>query len=181
MATLIPTGTTLKSPSNNSGWGLGLYRMYGGAKKRSAEHPVLVRKHYRAPWGSKKRGRVNPPPPAPAAPPPSPPPLPPPPPPPSAGAVEVAAEADEEQAGPSQRVINLPQVRYHPSIKNKNKKRGKRSKKSKKPKKKKRGRVIPSTTYYMLRDRWLKLLKDRAEQRRRRVRVKPSTSATADD
>lgn len=45
----------LVSPSNNSGWGLGVKDMYGGALKRSANHPVAVRKHYRAPWGSKTR------------------------------------------------------------------------------------------------------------------------------
>lgn len=31
--------------------------MYGGARTLSANHPVLVRKHYRASWGS-RRGRV---------------------------------------------------------------------------------------------------------------------------
>ncbi|AWO77104.1 pVII [Tree shrew adenovirus 1] len=45
----------LVSPSNNSGWGLGVKSMYGGARKRSAAHPVLVKKHYRAPWGTNRR------------------------------------------------------------------------------------------------------------------------------
>ncbi|AKT26028.1 pVII [Equine adenovirus 2] len=49
----------LVSPSNNSGWGLGLRSMYGGARKRSAEHPVRVRGHYRAAWGSKKGTRTR--------------------------------------------------------------------------------------------------------------------------
>lgn len=47
----------LVSPSNNSGWGLGLRSMYGGARRLSPDHPVLVRRHYRANWGSLK-GRV---------------------------------------------------------------------------------------------------------------------------
>lgn len=52
----------LISPSNNSGWGLGLKGMYGGrliggARARSDAYPVRVRKHYRAPWGSVSRGR----------------------------------------------------------------------------------------------------------------------------
>lgn len=51
------TMAILVSPSNNSGWGLGLRSMYGGARKRSAEHPVRVRGHYRAAWGSKKGTR----------------------------------------------------------------------------------------------------------------------------
>uniref|UniRef100_A0AAU7DZ76 PVII protein n=1 Tax=Cardioderma bat adenovirus TaxID=3141913 RepID=A0AAU7DZ76_9ADEN len=42
----------LISPSNNSGWGLGLRSMYGGAKTKSAQHPVFVHAHYRASWGS---------------------------------------------------------------------------------------------------------------------------------
>ena len=49
----------LVSPSNNSGWGLGLRSMYGGARRLSPDHPVLVRRHYRANWGSLK-GRVAP-------------------------------------------------------------------------------------------------------------------------
>lgn len=32
--------------------------MYGGAKKRSQQHPVRVRGHFRAPWGAYKRGRT---------------------------------------------------------------------------------------------------------------------------
>lgn len=47
----------LVSPSNNTGWGLGCKSMYGGARSLSANHPVLVRRHYRASWGSRK-GRV---------------------------------------------------------------------------------------------------------------------------
>lgn len=47
----------LVSPSNNTGWGLGCKSMYGGARTLSANHPVLVRKHYRASWGS-RRGRT---------------------------------------------------------------------------------------------------------------------------
>lgn len=47
----------LISPSNNTGWGLGCKTMYGGARSLSADHPVLVRRHYRASWGS-RRGRV---------------------------------------------------------------------------------------------------------------------------
>uniref|UniRef100_A0AAU6S539 Adenoviral core protein VII n=1 Tax=Pipistrellus pipistrellus adenovirus TaxID=3140007 RepID=A0AAU6S539_9ADEN len=52
----------LITPSNNTGWGLGLKGMYGGrliggARVRSDAYPVRVRKHYRAPWGSVSRGR----------------------------------------------------------------------------------------------------------------------------
>lgn len=47
----------LVSPANNTGWGLGCKSMYGGARTLSANHPVLVRKHYRASWGS-RRGRM---------------------------------------------------------------------------------------------------------------------------
>lgn len=54
MALLTDTGTSLRSPANNTGWGLGIRRLYGGARVRSEEHPVRVRQHYRAPWGSKK-------------------------------------------------------------------------------------------------------------------------------
>ncbi|AGK27134.1 pVII [Baboon adenovirus 3] len=46
----------LISPDNNTGWGLGSTKMYGGAKRRSSQHPVRVRGHYRAPWGAYKRG-----------------------------------------------------------------------------------------------------------------------------
>ena len=49
----------LVSPSNNTGWGLGAGRMYGGAKTRSSQHPVRVRGHYRAPWGAHTRGRTG--------------------------------------------------------------------------------------------------------------------------
>ncbi|WOR02120.1 core protein precursor pVII [Human adenovirus 12] len=49
----------LVSPSNNTGWGLGAARMYGGAKTRSSQHPVRVRGHYRAPWGAHTRGRTG--------------------------------------------------------------------------------------------------------------------------
>lgn len=49
----------LISPDNNTGWGLGSTKMYGGAKKRSSQHPVRVRGHYRAPWGAYKRGRTG--------------------------------------------------------------------------------------------------------------------------
>ncbi|QIZ64158.1 pVII [Guinea pig adenovirus 1] len=42
----------LISPDNNTGWGLGMSRMYGGARFRSEGHPVRVRQHFRAPWGS---------------------------------------------------------------------------------------------------------------------------------
>lgn len=48
----------LISPSNNTGWGLGVAKMYGGAKRRSEQHPVRVRGHFRAPWGSHSRGRT---------------------------------------------------------------------------------------------------------------------------
>lgn len=50
----------LISPSNNSGWGLGVRGMFGGARERSSAYPVLVRQHYRAPWGSVTRGRHGP-------------------------------------------------------------------------------------------------------------------------
>lgn len=49
----------LISPDNNTGWGLGYTKMYGGAKKRSTQHPVRVRGHYRAAWGAYKRGRTG--------------------------------------------------------------------------------------------------------------------------
>lgn len=53
----------LVSPGNNTGWGLGLKSMYGGARLQSDAHPVRVMEHYRARWGSKKgrvpRGRVR--------------------------------------------------------------------------------------------------------------------------
>lgn len=48
----------LVSPSNNSGWGLGVKGMYGGARRRSEAHPVRVRRYYRARWGS-VNGRRN--------------------------------------------------------------------------------------------------------------------------
>ncbi|ALE15300.1 pVII [bottlenose dolphin adenovirus 2] len=48
----------LVSPSNNTGWGLGLKTMYGGARVLSEHHPVKVVSHYRAQWGSKK-GRTK--------------------------------------------------------------------------------------------------------------------------
>ena len=48
----------LISPSNNTGWGLGVKSMYGGARLFSDNHPVRVRRHYRAVWGANKRGRV---------------------------------------------------------------------------------------------------------------------------
>ncbi|AFD21942.1 pVII [Simian adenovirus A1173] len=51
--------SVLISPSNNTGWGLGVSKMYGGAKRRSSEHPVRVRGHFRAPWGAHKRGRTG--------------------------------------------------------------------------------------------------------------------------
>lgn len=47
----------LISPSNNTGWGLGVRSMFGGARVRSNEHPVLVRQHYRAAWGSRNNRR----------------------------------------------------------------------------------------------------------------------------
>lgn len=50
----------LISPSNNSGWGLGVRGMFGGARERSSAYPVHVRQHYRAPWGSIARGRHGP-------------------------------------------------------------------------------------------------------------------------
>ncbi len=50
----------LISPSNNTGWGLRApSKMFGGARKRSEQHPVRVRGHYRAPWGAHKRGRTG--------------------------------------------------------------------------------------------------------------------------
>lgn len=48
----------LVSPSNNTGWGLGVKGMYGGARRRSELHPVRVRRYYRARWGS-VNGRRN--------------------------------------------------------------------------------------------------------------------------
>lgn len=48
----------LVSPSNNSGWGLGVKGMYGGARRRSEAHPVRVRRYYRAMWGA-VNGRRN--------------------------------------------------------------------------------------------------------------------------
>lgn len=50
----------LISPSNNTGWGLGTSRMFGGARTKSAQHPVFVHAHYRARWGSHgRRARVG--------------------------------------------------------------------------------------------------------------------------
>lgn len=46
------------SPANNTGWGLGLRRLYGGAKHKSAQHPVFVHSHYRAGWGTVNRRRA---------------------------------------------------------------------------------------------------------------------------
>ncbi|AIA22353.1 pVII [California sea lion adenovirus 1] len=43
----------LISPTNNTGWGIGSGILYGGARTRSDVHPVKVRAHYRAAWGSK--------------------------------------------------------------------------------------------------------------------------------
>lgn len=51
----------LVSPSDNTGWGLGTHSMYGGAKRRSDAHPVRVRAHYRAPWGSSRLTPSSPP------------------------------------------------------------------------------------------------------------------------
>ena len=56
----------LITPGNNTGWGLGTKAMFGGAQQRSDAHPVAVRAHYRAAWGSRngrRRGgtRVRPP------------------------------------------------------------------------------------------------------------------------
>lgn len=48
----------LISPSNNSGWGLGVKNMYGGSRSWSENTPVVVRKHFRARWGSKSGRRV---------------------------------------------------------------------------------------------------------------------------
>ncbi|AMB43153.1 pVII [Bat mastadenovirus WIV12] len=49
----------LISPSDNTGWGIGARKMYGGllggAREYSEETPVLVRQYYRARWGSKTR------------------------------------------------------------------------------------------------------------------------------
>ncbi|AMB43027.1 pVII [Bat mastadenovirus WIV13] len=49
----------LISPANNTGWGMGSRKMYGGliggAREYSEETPVLVRQYYRARWGSKTR------------------------------------------------------------------------------------------------------------------------------
>ncbi|AEP16414.1 core protein [Equine adenovirus 1] len=49
----------LISPTNNTGWGLGLgnNKLFGGAVTRSDEHPVYVKAHYRASWGSRTRSR----------------------------------------------------------------------------------------------------------------------------
>lgn len=49
----------LISPDNNTGWGLHSAGMYGGAKRRSSQHPVRVRGHYRAPWGAHTRGIIS--------------------------------------------------------------------------------------------------------------------------
>ncbi|UZE90824.1 L2 core protein precursor pVII [Human adenovirus 40] len=49
----------LISPDNNTGWGLSSAGMYGGAKRRSSQHPVRVRGHYRAPWGAYTRGVIS--------------------------------------------------------------------------------------------------------------------------
>ncbi|AEM06271.1 pVII [Bat adenovirus 2] len=45
----------LISPTNNTGWGLGTHRLFGGAKQKSDEHPIFVQAHYRARWGSRGR------------------------------------------------------------------------------------------------------------------------------
>ncbi|BBE29309.1 pVII [Bat mastadenovirus] len=45
----------LISPTNNTGWGLGTHRLFGGAKQKSDQHPVFVQAHYRAQWGSRGR------------------------------------------------------------------------------------------------------------------------------
>ncbi|APC26063.1 pVII [Bat mastadenovirus G] len=45
----------LISPSNNTGWGLGTHKLFGGAKQKSDQHPVFVQAHYRAQWGSRGR------------------------------------------------------------------------------------------------------------------------------
>lgn len=42
----------LVSPSNNSGWGLGVKGMYGSGRRWSEAQPVRVRKYYRAKWGT---------------------------------------------------------------------------------------------------------------------------------
>ncbi|AAB38721.1 protein VII precursor [Canine adenovirus 2] len=47
----------LISPTNNTGWGLGTHKLFGGAKQKSDQHPVYVQAHYRASWGSKGRRR----------------------------------------------------------------------------------------------------------------------------
>lgn len=47
----------LISPSNNTGWGLGSHRLFGGAREKSDQHPVYVSAHYRASWGSRGRSR----------------------------------------------------------------------------------------------------------------------------
>lgn len=50
----------LISPSNNTGWGLGSsYKLFGGAKQKSDQHPVYVQAHYRAQWGSTKGRRAR--------------------------------------------------------------------------------------------------------------------------
>nr|WRQ19849.1 MAG: pVII protein [unidentified adenovirus] len=49
----------LISPSNNSGWGLGVKSMYGGARAWAETHPVMVRKHFRARWGSRSGRKVT--------------------------------------------------------------------------------------------------------------------------
>nr|QRV11629.1 pVII [Bat mastadenovirus] len=50
----------LISPTNNTGWGLGTHRLFGGAKQKSDQHPVFVQAHYRARWGSRGRRKRKP-------------------------------------------------------------------------------------------------------------------------
>lgn len=43
------------SPSNSTGWGLGVTNMYGGALTRQGLYTVAVRGYYRRPWGSVRK------------------------------------------------------------------------------------------------------------------------------
>lgn len=45
----------LMSPSNSTGWGLGVANMYGGALTRQGLYTVQVRGYYRRPWGSVRK------------------------------------------------------------------------------------------------------------------------------
>ncbi|AXE75629.1 pVII [Egyptian fruit bat adenovirus] len=125
----------LISPSDNTGWGLGRHKIYGGlyggflggAREYSEATPVLVRQYYRAKWGSKSRHgrrlgtttrgrvtvRVNE----------------------EASTSTPTAPATVTTVAPPRRSarirnLNLPEVRYHPTIKILKRRRSKRKKRS---------------------------------------------------